>query len=391
MSDRRQTPTEGQLTDARDAERRLFERRGLGDPFAAAIQGTRMSMVVTDPRQEDNPIVFVNPAFCALTGYDHDEIIGRNCRFLQGPDTSPHDVEHLSRAIVEERDCHVELLNYRKDGSPFWNSLFLSPVRDEAGKVVFFFGSQLDVSDKKRTESALTSVNDELMETKSLLEQQIDDRTAELMRLLAQRSRLVNELDHRVKNNLQLIGSLINFELRQDELGEETRMALTRIHQRVDALGLAHKDQHNKEAIGFFSVDSFIRTLIDKVLTQYRSWSRDAHYDLEKVTLPISKAAPLALTLNEFARVLLHDTTNGAGAQENVLRVTTRAQGETLTIDMVSPHFLQEGCEAALEQVEPWTKKLLEKQLSATIAAFSAHDGCGVRIRMPMNGLHHEH
>ena len=92
---------------------------GRGDPFAAAIRGTRMSMIITDPRQPDNPIVFANAAFQKLTGYDREEIIGRNCRFLQGPLTDPHAVVEIREAIAAERDLQIDILNYRKDGSSF--------------------------------------------------------------------------------------------------------------------------------------------------------------------------------------------------------------------------------------------------------------------------------
>ena len=377
------------MLDAREAERRLYEEHDVGDPFAAAIRGTRMAMIVTDPRQEDNPIIFANDAFCRLTGYDHDEVIGRNCRFLQGAETSERDVERLRRAISTKTDAHVELMNYRKDGTPFWNSLFISPVRNSNGDVVFFFGSQLDVSNKKQTEFDLHSVNDELRETKSLLEQQIDDRTAELMRLLAQRSKLVNELDHRVKNNLQLISSLLNFELR-GELGEEARATVTRLHQRVDALGLAHKDQHNKDAIGYFRVDNFIRILIDKVLNQSAGWRRDAGYDLDEVALPIGKAAPLALALNEFARALVA-TLPGESAEERVLQVIGRDADDYLIIRVISRDLKQQECDNAIAGVEPWTRKLLESQLSADITGIEGDDGCGLQIKLPKNGIHHDH
>lgn len=121
--------------------------------FFAAIEMTRMPMVLTDPRQDDNPIVFANNAFLDLTGYDQDEVIGRNCRFLQGPLTDRNVVAQLRTAVTERRAISLEILNYRRDGSPFWNGVFLGPVYDEAGELLFFFASQLDVSRRKEAES----------------------------------------------------------------------------------------------------------------------------------------------------------------------------------------------------------------------------------------------
>ena len=147
-----------------------------GDPFFAAVRATRMPMIVTDPRQFDNPIVFANDAFLKLTGYSRLDVTGRNCRFLQGPDTDPAAVERLREAVREGHDMRIDLLNYRKDGSTFHNALFVGPVRDEGGQVVYFFASQLDVSEHHAmvTEIAdlkgrLAKAEERLAETKGRL------------------------------------------------------------------------------------------------------------------------------------------------------------------------------------------------------------------------------
>lgn len=111
----------------------------------ASINLSPIASVITDPRLPDNPIVAVNRAFCALTGYREDEIVGRNCRFLAGPETEPHAREALRRAVADGRPLLVELTNYRKDGSAFLNAVMIAPVLGEAGAVAYFLGSQMDV------------------------------------------------------------------------------------------------------------------------------------------------------------------------------------------------------------------------------------------------------
>ena len=128
---------------------------GERDIFFAAIEKTRMPMIVTDPRKPDNPVVFANPAFLQMTGYELEEVVGNNCRFLQGPETDPATVAEMRQAIAERRDVALEILNYRKNGSTFWNALFVSPVFDANGELVYFFGSQLDVSRRRDAEEAL--------------------------------------------------------------------------------------------------------------------------------------------------------------------------------------------------------------------------------------------
>jgi PAS domain S-box-containing protein len=125
------------------------------DIFFAAVKTTRMPMIVTDPHQRDNPIVFCNDAFTFMTGYSEEEILGSNCRFLQGPETDRAVIAQLRAAIAKVEEIAVEVLNYRKNGSTFWNALFVSPVYDAAGKLLYFFGSQLDISRRREAEEAL--------------------------------------------------------------------------------------------------------------------------------------------------------------------------------------------------------------------------------------------
>lgn len=144
------------------------------DPFAAAVRATRMPMLITDPRQDDNPIVFANAAFTRLTGYANREIVGRNCRFLQGPQTDRSAVIAIRDAVATRKAIEIELLNYRKDGSTFWNRLLVSPVFDDDGALTYFFASQFDVTLERERLSSL--VND-----RDLLETQIARRDAELL------------------------------------------------------------------------------------------------------------------------------------------------------------------------------------------------------------------
>ncbi len=103
-------------------------------------------MLITDPHQPDNPIVFVNDAFTRLTGYSREEILGRNCRFLQGPETKPALVGQIRSAIDRRVPIEIELLNHKKSGEIFYNRLLISPVFDEEGQLTYFFASQFDVT-----------------------------------------------------------------------------------------------------------------------------------------------------------------------------------------------------------------------------------------------------
>ena len=112
-------------------------------------------MCLTDPHGEDNPIIFCNQAFERLSGYPQDEIVGRNCRFLQGEETDAEVVGEIRRALEAGEDVHQELLNYRRDGTPFWSAMFISPVFDTTGRLIYHFASQLDVTRQREAEAVL--------------------------------------------------------------------------------------------------------------------------------------------------------------------------------------------------------------------------------------------
>lgn len=149
-----------------DAERIAAELIGQdvgSDPFVAAVRATRMPMIITDPRLPDNPVVFTNDAFCRLSGYTRAEILGRNCRFLQGPETDPETVRRIRESVARAEPIEVDIQNYRKDGETFWNRLFVAPVYDTEGILAYFFASQVDVTIERDRLKGLESSNASLM------------------------------------------------------------------------------------------------------------------------------------------------------------------------------------------------------------------------------------
>ncbi len=117
-----------------------------------AIQAVTQGILISDPSQPDNPIIYASPGSLRLTGYAAEEVIGRNCRFLQGKDTDLAAVACLREAFRAGETCTVELRNYRKDGTPFWNELSISPVRDADGRLTHFVGVQVDVTARRSLE-----------------------------------------------------------------------------------------------------------------------------------------------------------------------------------------------------------------------------------------------
>ncbi len=164
------------------------------DIFFAAVQMSRMPMCLTDPHQDDNPIIFCNQAFEQLTGYGQHEILGQNCRFLQGAGTDPAAVAEIRRNLEAHEDVHLELMNYRKDGTSFWNALFISPVVDTTGRLVYHFASQLDVTRRREAEAVLQQ--SQRMETLGAMASSLAHEFNNLMTIvMANLERLTTETD----------------------------------------------------------------------------------------------------------------------------------------------------------------------------------------------------
>ncbi len=121
-----------------------------------ALESARNGVVITDPAKEDNPIIYTNPAFSEITGYCADEILGKNCRFLQGNDRQQEGLKELRVAIEEKRPYTAVLRNYKKDGRLFYNELTVSPVHDSSGKLLAFVGIQNDISARVEAENRIS-------------------------------------------------------------------------------------------------------------------------------------------------------------------------------------------------------------------------------------------
>jgi len=134
------------VLDKRSNSADLVRVAPISSSLSIALNRIHQSFVLVDPHLPDMPIVHASNLFLQLTGYSIDEILGRNCRFLQGRDTDQAAIAQIRQSIVEEQCCTVRILNYRKDNSSFWNLLHTAPVRNASGKVAFNVGVQLDVT-----------------------------------------------------------------------------------------------------------------------------------------------------------------------------------------------------------------------------------------------------
>ena len=355
-----------QATDVlvRDHVQRLLTAK---DPFSAAFRSAQLAMVVTNPRLPDNPIVFANDAFLAMTGYGRDEVLGRNCRFLQGPETAKASVKRLREALRRKKPVTVDLLNYRKDGRPFWNGLYVSPVFDDAGRLDFFFGAQLDV-----TSRIVRQHEDKPWEAAQF------KRNAELEKALDAQKLLVREVDHRVKNSLQMVGAMLMLQALSIP-DPKVQRTLREMLERVDALGLAHKRLYEKAQSNRFDLQDFLRELVTDVIGA--SGRKDITLDmrLAPVVTAADAAAALALVLNE---ALTNAIKHGFGAgRAGTLTVTLDAADGLVTIGIADdgPGLPPDGP----KRFGSTLIRTLTDQLNATLDWRSTDPGTLFRISFP--------
>lgn len=232
--------------------------------FEQAMAQTRMAICLSDPKQPDSPIIFANRAFIELTGYAENEIVGRNCRFLQGEDTDPAAVRRIRAALEAQDVVVVELVNYRKDGSKFWNALHLGPIYDDNNELLYYFGSQWDVSDVHAARA--------------------DEAHAKAMS---------RELSHRMKDMFAVIASIVNVTGRMEGNPDIARA----INDRVHALGRAYEPTLDDARRGAIEVDQAVRS----VLGAYDPQDSRIRYHGNGLRAEANTVSILGLTLHELA------------------------------------------------------------------------------------------
>ena len=365
------------MTDIHDWREtdRLHVEQGQGDPFAAAVRATSMAMIVTDPRQPDNPIVFANAAFYQLTGYGREEVLGRNCRFLQGPDTDRASVRAIRAAVDARQDIAVDILNHRKGGEPFWNGLFISPVTNASGEVQFFFASQLDVTDRIEAQRAVASQQE-------WLEREVARRTDELREALAAQTMLVHEVDHRVKNNIQMITALLSMQTRSI-VDPQARASLDSMLQRVESIGTVHRRLYQSKDVRRFDVAEFLRDIAHELLKASGRSDIALSLDLRPVQVPAQQASPVALMLNELVMNAIKHAFPPGRPGRLAVRIDD-ADGDLvveLADDGVGMPGGTRGAGFGSRLI-----KTLARQLQAEVTWRPGHPGTVVEVRAPIRG-----
>lgn len=305
-----------------------------------AFQRTRMPIVVADARQPDYPIVLANVAFLDLTGYDAEELLGRNCRMLQGEATSRAAVAEIRAIIAQEREGTVEVLNYRKDGSTFWNQLHLSPIQDDDGQLAYYFASQIDVTEYRKVQ---------------MLEE------AE--------HRLLLEVDHRTKNVLAIVDSIVRL-----SRSDDAALYAASVQQRVQALSRTHMllaENGWQEAS--------LRDIVSLQVGIYGD--QNVRIGGPDVMVPAPSVQPIGLAIHELAaNAAVHGSLSRRGGS---LTIDWKREGEGLILIWHERGGTGSKATRGKGFGNVLLSAVLEKQLGGKIARDWRNDGLRLVVELP--------
>ena len=241
-----------------------------------AINAAGEGICIAGPNEAGNPLLYVNHGFEQLTGYLAEEVLGQNMRFLQGADTDQAAVDRMQEAMESEQEFTTELLNYRKDGTPFWKRISVTPVKDAEGKVSHFVAILHDLTERKRAEQALR-------------------------KLLREKESLLKEIHHRMKNNLQVISSLIRLQSAQVENGD-AQAVLRDMQNRIGSMALLHETLYQSDNFAQVDLGTYLRSLCARLFLSLVAAPKSIqlHLDVASVGLDVSQAVPCGLLVNEL-------------------------------------------------------------------------------------------
>ena len=283
------------------AERHMEAVRQQGGMFVEAVRRTRMPMLVTDATLPGNPIVFANQAFVDLSGYSMDELLGQDPHFMNGEGTDPEAIRRYQAAILEGRDETLEILQHRKDGTPFRAMLFASPVDDGQGTVTNHFLSYLDITRRYDAEEDLRALTAELEARVAARTRELEAVNTKLSALVTEREMLLVEVNHRAKNSLAIAASLLAIQGRRQP-DPAVRALFEEAQDRLNAMARVHDLLSKSEEAQRVDVSVYVADLCRALrpITENDDRIRLEAKMEDAILVDADTAVPLGIVLTEL-------------------------------------------------------------------------------------------
>lgn len=252
--------------------------------FTQAINVANDGIIITDYLKRDNPIIFVNRTFEKMSGYSFSEIVNQNCRFLQRDDRNQKGIEIVRKAIEAGESCRVDLRNYRKDGTMFWNELSIAPLKNKKGQITHFVGVQKDITKQKRFEEFLFSQSLEDPLTRLLNRRGFDIKAKQLI-----------ETSKREKADALLIMlDLDNFKSINDCYGHSNGDdALIEISR------LLRENQREFDILARYGGDEFVQLILERDSQSFHRWQDQLKQKLQNLNAEMKLSFPLSFSIGK--------------------------------------------------------------------------------------------
>jgi PAS domain S-box-containing protein len=263
-------PSRGEIWAIRDISAKRHAEEALRK-LSRAVEQSPVSVVITDLEAK---IEYVNPMFTHITGYSADEVIGQNPRILKSEHTPAENYQALWNALQKGREWRGEFCNRRKDGSLYWEFASISPICNAAGVITHYLGIKEDITDRKLSEMRL-------------------------MESLREKESLLKEIHHRVKNNMQVISSLLDLQSQRIR-DEQLRDVFQESRLRIKAMSLVHEKLYQTERLSRIDMCAYITDLMREIASVWKIPPSSLRITSVAASLDIERAVPLALILNEL-------------------------------------------------------------------------------------------
>lgn len=255
---------------------KTYFKKIMDETILKAIENVTNGVVISDPNQEDNPVIYVNKGFEEITEYSKEDVVGKNCRFLQGKDTDPEELDRLKKAIKERKPVRVILKNYTKKGKVFYNELYLTPQFDEKGKIKYFIGVQNDITEQVKAQKELEKYKNYLEELASERTKELSETNKKLRDEIEERQRAqekIMNLNEKLRNYTQKLQSTIQ-KGKGPKFSEKEKLVLYL---------LTMKNLNSKSLENYYNIPpSTLTTIKNRLMEKF----------MERITIPDQKYLP---------------------------------------------------------------------------------------------------
>lgn len=326
-----------------------------------AVQKANDAIVITEAGQIDEPgprILYVNESFERMTGYARDEVLGKTPRILQGAKTDRELLDRIRESLLSWRPVRVEVVNYRKDGSEFLVDLSLFPIIGEQGGRSYWMGVQRDVTEQRQTER-------------------------EILESLKLKDMLLREIHHRIKNNLQLVSSLLELQMSDNGNPELVRPFVAEAQNRIEAMALVHEHLYKSDNPERVAMDEFIVTLVDHLHGVFQAVGIECTASCDRVLAPVDMAIPFGLILNELVTNAIKHAFPGIPKGRVTVRLTRTAREILIEVEDDGVG-LPENVSAGEEALGLRLVRLLTQQIKGIVGFERTVPGTRATVRVSL-------